>query len=162
MIIDDIAMNHDILKEQLSSESCNCISVTSAQKGLNVLAKAAEKNVSIDLVIVDYQMPQMTGEDFIRIVKSHHAYKNIPLILYSSVNHDGLKQRLKAMGVDGYITKPTRYNQLLRTVSKAISSGGPPVEDAIKGAVEADPVTDITPMVHQKPIVQTAGGNEGG
>jgi len=160
LIIDDIAMNHDILKEQLSSESCKCISVTSAQKGLNVLAKAAEKNVPISLVIVDYQMPHMTGEDFIRIVKSHEAYKDIPLILYSSVNDDGLKQRLKALGVNGYITKPTRYNELLRTVSSAMSSGKPPVEQVNKPAVEADPVTDITPRVHQKPLVQS-GGNSG-
>ena len=161
LIIDDIAMNHDILKEQLSSESCKCISVSSAQKGLNVLAKATEKNVPISLVIVDYQMPHMTGEDFIRIVKSHDAYKDIPLILYSSVNDDGLKHRLKALGVNGYITKPTRYNELLRTVSSAMSSGRPLVEDAIKGSAQAGPVTDITPMVHQKPIVQSAGGEEG-
>ena len=160
LIIDDIAMNHDILKEQLSSESCKCISVSSAQKGLNVLAKATEKNVPISLVIVDYQMPHITGEDFIRIVKSHDAYKDIPLILYSSVNDDGLKHRLKALGVNGYITKPTRYNELLRTVSSAMSSGKPPVEQVNKPAVEADPVTDITPRVHQKPLVQS-GGNSG-
>lgn len=70
----------------------------------------------IDLVIVDYQMPHMTGEDFIRIVKSHEDYKHIPLILYTSVDDDGSKQRLKNIGINEYITKPTRYNELLRTV----------------------------------------------
>ena len=52
LIIDDIVMNHKILKEQLSSETCKCISVNSARKGFDVLAKAAEKNIPIDLVIV--------------------------------------------------------------------------------------------------------------
>ena len=84
LIIDDIVMNHDILKEQLSNDTCKCISVTSARKGLDVLARAAEKNIPIDLVIVDYQMPQMTGEDFIRIVKTHENYKHIPCLLYTS------------------------------------------------------------------------------
>ena len=162
LIIDDIAMNHDILKEQLSGETCKCISVSSAQKGLNVLAKAAKKNIPIDLVIVDYQMPQMTGEDFIRVVKSHETHKHIPMILYSSVNDDSLKQRLKVLGVNGYITKPTRYNELLRTVSNAISSGQSPAQSAPnKQTVEVGPVTDITPKVHPKPSVKTASVGRG-
>jgi len=154
LIIDDIVMNHEILKEQLSSETCKCISVNSARKGFDVLAKAAEKNIPIDLVIVDYQMPHMTGEDFIRIVKTHESYKHIPLILYSSVGDDGLKQRLKNLGANGYITKPTRYHELLRTVSKAISDAKSPVkEDLFKEC----PVADITSTIHQKPKAQTAG-----
>ena len=157
LIIDDIAMNHDILKEQLSSETCKCISVTSARKGLDVLAKAAGKNIPIDLVIVDYQMPHMTGEDFIRIVKTHEDYKNIPLILYSSVADDGLKQRLKNLGIDGYVTKPTRQDEMLRVVSKAITGVKPPVREVLD---KARPVTDITPIVHQKPTVQTAQRSE--
>ena len=154
LIIDDIVMNHEILKEQLSSETCKCISVNSARKGLAVLAKAAEKNIPIDLVIVDYQMPQMTGEDFIRIVKTHVSYKHIPLILYSSVGDDGLKQRLKNLGVNGYITKPTRHHELLRTVSKAISDAKSPVKEDLS---KERPVADITSTIHQKPKAQTAG-----
>ena len=154
LIIDDIVMNHKILKEQLSSETCKCISVNSARKGLAVLAKAAEKNIPIDLVIVDYQMPHMTGEDFIRIVKTHESYKHIPLILYSSVGDDGLKQRLKNLGVNGYITKPTRHHELLRTVSKAISDAKSPVKEDLS---KERPVADITSTIHQKPKAQTAG-----
>ena len=154
LIIDDIVMNHKILKEQLSSETCKCISVNSARKGFDVLAKAAEKNIPIDLVIVDYQMPHMTGEDFIRIVKTHESYKHIPLILYSSVGDDGLKQRLKNLGVNGYITKPTRHHELLRTVSKAISDAKSPVKEDLS---KERPVADITSTIHQKPKAQTAG-----
>ena len=154
LIIDDIVMNHKILKEQLSSETCKCISVNSARKGFDVLAKAAEKNIPIDLVIVDYQMPHMTGEDFIRIVKTHESYKHIPLILYSSVGDDGLKQRLRNLGVEGYMTKPTRYDELLRTVSKAISDAKSPVKEDLS---KERPVADITSTIHQKPMAQMKG-----
>ena len=148
LIIDDIAINHEILKEQLSSATCKCISVSSARKGLDVLARAAEKNIKIDLVIVDYQMPSMTGEDFLRIAKTHDSYKHIPMILYTSVDDDGLKQRLKSVGVEGYLTKPARYLELLRTVSKNISNSRKPVTHAL-------PVTDITTTIHQEPLTQT-------
>ena len=89
LIIDDITINHEILKAQLTSDICKCVSVNSAELGLNVLEKAHEKNVGIDLIIVDYQMPEMTGEDFIQIAKSHENYKHIPIVLYTSVDNDG-------------------------------------------------------------------------
>ena len=148
LIIDDIAMNHEILKEQLMSDTCKCVSVASAQIGLDVLAKAHEKNVGIDLIIVDYQMPGMTGEEFIRIAKTHNAYKHIPMILYTSVDDDGLKQRLKNIGVEGYLTKPARYQELLRTLSNAL-------EGAVKPAVKTGLVTDVTTAIHQAPPKQT-------
>ncbi len=121
LIIDDIPVNHDILKEQLNSDHCKCVSVNSAKKGLEVLAKAQEKNINIDLIVVDYQMPEMTGEDFFRIAKTHEDYKHIPIILFSSVDDDGLRHRLKALGLEGYLTKPARHHELIRTMSAAMS-----------------------------------------
>ena len=62
------------------------------------------------------------------------------------------------------MTKPTRYHELLRTVSKALSGNNPSVKQdsnkdtAIKeDLVEARPIADITPTIHQSPKAQTAG-----
>ena len=148
LLIDDITLNHDILKEQLNSESCKCISVDSARKGLAVLAKAKDKNINIDLIIVDYQMPEMTGEDFIRIAKTHNDYAHIPILLFSSVDNDELKQRMKKLGVDGYLTKPARYQQLLRAVSKTILKSR-------KSVTAPHGVIDVTPVVHQQSLKTT-------
>ncbi|MEP1230172.1 MAG: response regulator [Litorimonas sp.] len=131
LLIDDIAINHDILKQQLNSKTCKCISVNSAKKGLAVLAKAKEKNVNIDLIIVDYQMPEMTGEDFIRIAKTHADYKHIPIILFSSVDNDRLRHELKELRLEGYLTKPARHYELIRTVSTAMSQSTKPTEKAV-------------------------------
>ena len=148
LLIDDITLNHDILKEQLNRESCKCISVESSRKGLAVLAKAKDKNINIDLIIVDYQMPEMTGEDFIRIAKTHNDYAHIPILLFSSVDNDELKQRMKKLGVDGYLTKPARYQQLLRAVSKTILKSR-------KSVADPHGVIDVTPAVHQQSLKTT-------
>jgi len=76
-------------------------------------------------MIVDYQMPEMTGEDFIKIVKTHADYKDIPVILYSSVESDQLRLNLKSYGVEGFLTKPARYTELLRTISKVMAGSRP-------------------------------------
>ena len=72
-------------------------------------------------------MPEMTGEDFIRTIKAHEDFKNIPVILYSSVDDDQLRLNLKAYEIEGFLTKPARYSEILRMVSKAMSKS-PPVE----------------------------------
>lgn len=152
LIIDDIPLNHDILKEQLNSDSCKCISVNSAQKGLHVLAKAHEKNIKIDLVIVDYQMPSMTGEDFIRVIKTHDTYKNIPVVLFSSVDEDALRHRLKKLGVEAFLTKPARYQDLTKTVAMAISKTDKGVKEK-NLIIDETPVIDVTTSTHQIPQI---------
>ena len=127
LIIDDIAVNHEILKQQLNSSTCKCASVSSAQKGFEVLATAREKQIPIDLIIIDYQMPEMTGEEFIKIMKSRDEYKDIPVILYSSVNNDQLRVNLKPYGVEGFLTKPARHAEIFRTVAAAMSSSPAPI-----------------------------------
>ena len=127
-------MNHEILKELLSSQTCKCVSAPSARKGLAMLARAAEKNIPIDLIIVDHQMPTMTGEDFIRTVRTQDTTKHIPIVLYSSVDDDSVKQRLNSFGVEGYLTKPARFHELLYTTSKAMSGSAIPAKDAQGGA----------------------------
>ena len=138
LIIDDITINHEILKAQLTSDICKCVSVNSAELGLTILEKAHEKNVGIDLIIVDYQMPEMTGEDFIQIAKSHENYKHIPIVLYTSVDNDGLKKRLNEMGTSGYLTKPGRYKDIKRTISKALSDAQSSEAQSVEIEDEAD------------------------
>ena len=140
LIVDDIALNHDILKEQLSSETCKCASVSSAKKGLQVLATARKKQIPIDLIIVDYQMPEMTGEDFIRTIKAHEDFKNIPVILYSSVDDDQLRLNLKAYEIEGFLTKPARYSEIMRMVSKAMSKSVP-VEKHESRTIDSKPAS---------------------
>ena len=53
LIIDDNPINRSILKEQLSHWRCESAAVESSQLGLAVLQKAFEKNIKIDLIILD-------------------------------------------------------------------------------------------------------------
>ena len=142
LIIDDIAVNHEILKQQLNSPTCKCVSVSSAKKGLEVLATARKKQVPIDLIIVDFQMPEVTGEEFIKIVKTRDEYKDIPVILYSSVNNDQLRINLKPYGVEGFLTKPARHAEIFRTVATAMSSPSPSKNNKSENLSRTPSITD--------------------
>ena len=120
LIIDDNVVNQEILKEQMKSWGLRSIAVPSAAKGRAVLNGALKKNITIDLVIVDYQMPHETGEGFLDSIKADARFKDIPLLMLTSIVEDDLEITLRQKGLDGYLTKPPRMTALHETVSTLI------------------------------------------
>ncbi len=116
LVIDDNEVNRDILKEQLTYWGCQCIAAPSAKVGLAVLDRAKQKNIKLDLIIVDYQMPQSNGEDFIKALKAHADHAHMPTIMLSSVDRSELRQRMKALSISAFLTKPARGSVLHNTI----------------------------------------------
>ena len=57
-------------------------------------------------IITDIEMPRMDGHHLCLKVKKEDAYKNIPVILFSSMISDGLRNKGKMVGADDQVTKP--------------------------------------------------------
>ena len=152
LVIDDNVINRDILKEQLSYWKCRTALAPSAKVGRLALQKAHEQNIKIDLIIVDYQMPDETGEDFVRKIKADPALANIPIIVLSSVDKSALRSRMLDMDVAEYLNKPARssvlhnaigsalYNRTLNTKSTVKTTETPCLDSAEK--------TKITPILN--------------
>lgn len=138
LVIDDNAVNRDILKEQMRHWKCRCIAVESGKLGLAVLKTAREKNVKIDLVIVDFQMPNMNGEDFVRNLIGDSDISDVPILMLSSVDQMDLQRRLLDLGIAGFLTKPARSSTLLDTIARAV--GKKPIAK-LKPAAQAKPET---------------------
>ena len=122
LIVDDNAINRMILKEQLKHWGCKTVAVESADLGIAFLKQAAEKDVAIDLIITDYQMPEKNGEDFMRSVKSDPGLENIPSIMLSSVDQGELKVKMLTLGISKFLTKPTRASNLSQAIAETTHS----------------------------------------
>jgi response regulator RpfG family c-di-GMP phosphodiesterase len=80
LIIDDSVQTHQAFKIMLTRYKCETITALNGQKGLNQLTS----NPEVDLLIVDMDMPHMSGMDFIKQVKEQETYNHIPIIAISS------------------------------------------------------------------------------
>ncbi len=120
LVIDDNPNNRSILAEQLKFWGCRSACVESADLGMAVLNSASQKNLMLDLIIVDYQMPQKNGEDFVRMVMNNPHFKDIPIIMLSSVDKSELQTRMSGLGIAQFLTKPTRAATLRRTIGKVL------------------------------------------
>ena len=61
LIVDDNAVNRAILTEQMDSWTFDSCAAESGPEGISVLQAAADFGVAVDCVVLDYQMPGMTG-----------------------------------------------------------------------------------------------------
>jgi two-component system chemotaxis response regulator CheY len=73
---------------------------------------------SIDLLITDYNMPNMNGIELIKTVRSGNVNKAVPILMVTTESEDEKKMEGKEAGATGWITKPFDKDLLLNTIKK--------------------------------------------
>jgi ammonium transporter len=162
LIIDDNAVNRDILTEQVSHWKCQSAAVDGAEKGLSVLRKARAKGVGIDLVIVDFQMPKMTGEGFFNELRADPSIADIPVLMLTSISEDEMARRMLDNGLSGLLIKPARSSQLLDTIATCLQKAQSEMAELeLEAELEEEwvepvstlPAPKVTDAVVAKPMV---------
>lgn len=65
-----------------------------------------------DLIVLDYNMPELDGAQVLQILGEQEQYKQIPKIVLSTSPSPYYKANCLSLGADGYFTKPSSYNEL--------------------------------------------------
>ncbi|MEO9336391.1 response regulator [Mesorhizobium sp. SB112] len=120
LVIDDNPVNREILLEQLRSWGFDCAAAESGAVGLAFLDRAHQLGASVDCVILDYQMPGMSGADVAKAMSSDSHMSAIPVVLLTSVDQVDFGRLIMDYGIAAHLTKPARSAVLLGTVIAAI------------------------------------------
>jgi two-component system, chemotaxis family, chemotaxis protein CheY len=102
LIVDDSATMRMILKAYLKKLG---FEVTEAVNGLDALVqlRAMEK---VDVVLVDWNMPEMDGLSFVRTVRAELGYASLPLMMVTTNSELADVARALEAGANEYIMKP--------------------------------------------------------
>jgi two-component system cell cycle response regulator DivK len=84
-------------------------------KGLELI-----KSGDPDLIILDIQLPEISGLDITRELRKIEKFKNIPIIAVTSFAMKGDKERILEAGVDKYIAKPIKVQEFRELIKKTI------------------------------------------
>lgn len=98
-------------------------SVTLAENGARALEQL--QNKEFDVVLMDIQMPVMGGEEATRIIRQKETgERRIPIIAMTANAMAGDREKYLACGMDDYISKPVRRNDLLNLIEQHLSRRG--------------------------------------
>jgi DNA-binding response OmpR family regulator len=122
LVVEDDPYMQIILKEFLSST----YEVEISSTGMEAIAFLQNGNIP-DLILSDYNTPQLTGLDLIDQVKASDFFKNIPIIILSG--EESSEKRIKCLdrGADDFIVKPfnpaelaSRIKVVLRRIARPL------------------------------------------
>ncbi len=117
LVVDDIKTNRDVLSQYLEAWGCNPIPASSGEAALLKLEQYQLKNRKIDMILVDYQMPEMNGFDLAGKIRENDYFKHTQIIVLTSMGMIGDAKKCRQIGVNGYLTKPVRQNDLKMFIS---------------------------------------------
>lgn len=114
LIVDDNAMVLRNIKGILEQD----YSVAVAPSGVHAFISIG-KNVP-DLILLDYEMPEMNGKQVLEKIREHEEYADIPIVFLTSMDSREIVMELLALKPAGYLLKPVESQVLLDRIEDII------------------------------------------
>jgi CheY-like chemotaxis protein len=118
--IDDSNSIRHAVRKMLEVIGAEFFEGTDGQDGLEVLEKVGP----VDLILLDMEMPRLDGMGFLEAVKKDPRWKDIPVIVVSSIAQKERMIRAIQEGAKQYLTKPFTSEQLLTKIVDALHLDG--------------------------------------
>jgi len=118
LVIDDEEIVRTMTSEMLTPQG---LKVLTAESGAAGVALYEERRADIGLVLLDYSMPEMGGEETFRELRKLRP--DVPVLLSSGFGQEEATRRFKGQDLTGFIQKPYRLAALLEEVRRCLGRG---------------------------------------
>ncbi|MDZ4837341.1 MAG: response regulator [Candidatus Melainabacteria bacterium] len=146
LVVDDIPVNQKLLLLHLKRLGYEADVAGNGQEALDMLAEK-----SYQLILMDCDMPVMSGFEAASRIRSNEAYshRRIPIIALTSYDREGDKEKCIAAGMDDYITKGSSQKELKETIERSFVTAmlkSPDADDEAENEADMAP-PDINTML---------------
>ena len=111
LIVEDNELNMKLFNDLLEAYGYRTIKTMSGQDAMS-LARAHRP----DVILMDIQLPEISGEDIIEWMKSDPDLRAIPIIAVTACAMKGDEERIRAKGCEAYLSKPISVAKFLEVV----------------------------------------------
>ncbi|MFN3513606.1 MAG: ATP-binding protein [Phenylobacterium sp.] len=113
LVVDDNAANREVARALLEALGVEVETAPGGREGLAALSRAP-----FDLVFMDIHMPGMSGDQALAAIRaSGSPFAAVPVVALTADAMAGERERLLALGFDGYLSKPISPQELLRVLA---------------------------------------------
>ncbi len=149
-------MSHHILVVEDEPDINKTVSYNIANEGLKPLSALnlteAESYISsnnISLIILDLMLPDGSGLDFCKKLKSSNAYSDIPIIIVTAKDDEVDKVVGFELGADDYVTKPFSVRELMLRIKAILKRNSKDMTQNISSKIETFGILSINEDSHE-------------
>ena len=121
LIVDDISVNRSLLAEHLQAWNMRSDAVKDGVDALVALKKAAEDNDPYDIILLDYLMPGMNGQELASVIYTNQNIPRTPMIMLSSCDQPVSSEEMAKIDIGTYLVKPVREQRLFDSIIRSMS-----------------------------------------
>ena len=140
LIVDDNHTNLEVLNKQLSMLNVKVKKAASGSEALALLAQCGKGYFA--MAIIDMQMPEMSGDMLCQEIKKDSLFKDLKLIMLTSMDRRGDVQHFSKLGFSAYLLKPVIIDELTKAMAiildnkQALKSASPIVSSHYISSLE--------------------------
>lgn len=114
LIVDDSAAIRQQVGKLLEDAGFEVLEAGDGIEGQELIDRAND----LSLVICDVNMPRMGGLEMLEALKSNPRHASLAVLMLTTDGHPGLIARARAAGAKGWLVKPFKPDQLVKTAMK--------------------------------------------
>ncbi|MDA8137142.1 MAG: response regulator [Desulfobacteraceae bacterium] len=118
LIVDDSLVVRTIIENAVKPMGYETLQAANGLEGLQLLAKHAN---TIQLVLLDWNMPVLDGFETIKKIKADYGYDHICIIMISTESEDEKVDQALAAGANGYLAKPFAAEELAEKIRTTLA-----------------------------------------
>lgn len=116
LIVEDNALNMRLFSDLLEASGYETLQCTDGAKAVGLALEAKP-----DLIIMDIQLPEVSGLDITRWLKDDERTAAIPVLAVTAFAMRTDEMLVREAGCEGYLSKPIQVRSFLRTVDELVS-----------------------------------------
>ncbi|MFC0243402.1 response regulator [Rhodopseudomonas telluris] len=115
LIVEDNELNMKLFRDLLEAHGYQTAGTSNGYEALELVRKLRP-----DLILMDIQLPQVSGLDVTRWIKDDPDLRHIPVVAVTAFAMKGDEERIREGGCEAYLSKPISVGKFIETVRRFI------------------------------------------
>ena len=116
LIVEDNKLNMKLFKDILEAEDCIVIECFDPMFAMRIVEEELP-----NLILMDIQLPRISGYDLIQWIKADANISHIPIIAITAFAMEDDKEKILSLGCEGYMSKPISMDPFIANVNKFLN-----------------------------------------